>query len=208
MTSRAWSIGLHDAADEVFWAAKLNLLWMTFTLAGGVILGVGPATVAAYTVARRHASGESFSAWPAFVTAYRREFGRGNVLVLPLAGVAVLLITNYFYFASMGSAASAARLTTAAALVALAVIAAHLLPMAVHYDLRTRDYLPKASLFALTRPAASVLLLFVLIAIGYAVTMYPFLAVVAVGGWIQLDTWLCLRLFAENEARIKTKGIS
>jgi uncharacterized membrane protein YesL len=198
---------VYEAADEVLWAAKLNLLWAAFTLAGGVIVGIGPATVAAYTVARRHASGEAFRAWPAFVAAYRREFGRGCAVVLPLAGTAVLLVTNYFFFASMGSPGAPGRLTTLAALAALAVIAAHLLPMLVHYDLRTRDCLPRASLFALTRPVPSVLLLFVLVAIGYTVAAYPFLAVVAVGGWIQLNTWLCLRLFAENEALLRAKGL-
>ncbi len=208
MTAPAWSLRLYEAADEVVWAVKLTLLWALFTLAGGVILGVGPATVAAYTLARRHTFGESFHALPAFIAVYRREFGRGSALVLPLAGVTVLLVTNYFYFASMGSAATALRVATLVALIALAMIAAYLLPMAVHYDLRTPAYLPKASLFALTRPAASVLLLLVFAATGYAVANYPFLVVVAVGGWIQLDTWLCLRLFAENEARLKAKGNS
>jgi len=207
MTSPAWSMRLYDAADEVLWAAKLNALWALFTLAGGVLLGVGPATVAAYTLARRHSFGESFPAWPAFVASYRREFGRGCALVLPLAAATVLLITNYFYFAALGPAARVPRLATLAALLTLAMIAAYLLPMAVHYDLPTRAYLRKAALFALTRPAASVLLLFVLAAIGVVVATYPFLAVVAVGGWIQLDTWLCLRFFAENEARREAKGI-
>jgi uncharacterized membrane protein YesL len=202
------SVRLYEAADEVFWSAKLTLLWTTFTLAGGVVLGVGPATVAAYTVARRHALGESFPVWPAFAAACRRELGRGSLLVLPLAGAAVLLVMNYFYFASLGPAATLPRLITVAALAALAVIAAQLLPMAVHYDLRTRSYLRKASLFALTRPPASILLLFVGTAIGFAVTSYPFLVVVAVGGWIQLNTWLCLRLFAENEAHRNAKGVS
>ena len=207
MTSSAWSLRVYEAADEVFWAAKLNLLWAVFTLAGGVIAGVGPATVAAYTVARRHASGEAFQAWPAFAAAYRREFGRGSAVVLPLAGVGALLVTNYFFFASMGSAGTPGRLTTLAALAALAMIAAYLLPMIVHYDLHARACLPKASLFALSRPAPSVLLLFVLTAFGYTVAAYPFLAVVAVGGWIQLNMWLCLRLFAENEALLRAKGL-
>jgi uncharacterized membrane protein YesL len=192
----------------VVWAAKLNLLWAVFTLAGGVILGVGPATLAAYTLARRRAMDESFHSWPAFVTAYRREFGRGCLLVLPLAGMAVLLVTNYFYFASIGSAGTVLRLATFAAILALVVIAAYLLPMSVHYDVPTLTLFPKASLFALTRPAASVLLLFVFTAIVYAAAAFPFLwLVLAVGGWIQLDTWLCLRFFAENEARLRAKGL-
>jgi uncharacterized membrane protein YesL len=204
-----WATKLYDAADEVVWAAKLNLLWLLFTLAGGVVLGVGPATLAAYSLARRRALGETFHSWPAFVAAYRREFGRGLFLVLPLAVTTALLVTNYFYFASLGSAGTAFRLATFAAIVALVVITAYLLPMSVHYDLRTLSYLPKASLFALTRPAASVLLLFVFTAIVYAAVTFPFLwLVIAVGGWIQLDTWLCLRFFAENEARLQAKGIS
>jgi uncharacterized membrane protein YesL len=204
-----WSIRLHEASDEVFWAARLNLLWTVFTLAGGVLLGVGPATVAAYTLARRHACGESFSVWPAFAAAWRREFVRGSIVVLPLAAVAGLLITNYFYFAALGSGATVLRLTTLAALAAAAVIATYLLPMLVHYDLPTGAYPAKALLFAITRPAASVLLLFVATAVAYACALYPFLLlVVAVGGWIQLDTWLCLRLFAENEARLQAERIS
>jgi uncharacterized membrane protein YesL len=183
-----WSLRLYEAADEVYKAARLTLLWLAGTLAGGVLLGIGPATLAAYTVAR---DGRS-----SFLAAYRREFVRGTALVLPLITAAALLIINYHSYA-----ATLPRLATLAALGFLAVIAAFGLPMAVHYDVRTRALLPKASLFALLRPPASALLLLLLTAFGYAVTAYPVLSVVAVGGWIQLNTWLCLRLFAENEAQ-------
>ena len=81
--------------------------------------------------------------------------------------------------------------------------------MVVHFDLRPLACLPKASLFALTRPASSVLLLFALLAVLKLTAAYPFLAlVISVGGWIQLDTWLCLRFFAENEARLRAERIS
>lgn len=183
-------IRLYAAFDEVWWAARLNLLWILGTLAGGVVLGLGPATVSAYTLARRHAMGESFSPWSAFVTTYRREFVRGSVLVLPLAAAGLILLA-----------------TNVVALLLLAMIAAYLLPMYVHFDLRGRAYLPKASLFALTRPASSIVLLFALAAVAYAVAVLPFLApTLAVGAWIQLNTWLCLRFFAENEARLLAKG--
>ncbi|MET0414959.1 MAG: DUF624 domain-containing protein [Actinoplanes sp.] len=181
-----WSLRLYEAADELYRAGRLTLLWLAGTLAGGVLLGIGPATLAAYTVAR--------DADTSFTLAYRREWKRGTALVLPLAVAAGLLLTNYH-------AATLPRPVTLAALAFLAVIAAYLLPMAVHYHVRTRDLLPKASLFALLRPPASALLLLLLTAFGYAVTAYPVLLVVAVGGWIQLNTWLCLRLFAENEAQ-------
>jgi len=205
----SWVIRLHDAADEVFWAVRLNLLWLAGTLLGAVLLGIGPATVAGCTLARRHARGESFQAVPAFVSVYRRQFVPGTTLLFPVLGVSACLVSDYLYFASRGPAAVLPRLATLAALAAVALIVAYLLPMVVHFDLRPLACLPKASLFALTRPASSVLLLFALLAVLKLTAAYPFLAlVISVGGWIQLDTWLCLRFFAENEARLRAERIS
>jgi uncharacterized membrane protein YesL len=199
---QSWVITVYEAADEVVWAAKLNVLWLVFTLLGGVLLGIGPATLAAYSLARRHARGESFQAFPAFVSACRREFVRGTALLFPVLGVSVFLVSNYLSFPAL-------RLVTLVALAAVVVIGAYLLPMAVHYDLRTYAYLPKASRFALARPVPSVLLLFVFTAAVFATVTYPFLLlVITVGGWIQLDTWLCLRFFAENEARLRAEWIA
>ncbi|WUJ70815.1 DUF624 domain-containing protein [Kribbella soli] len=200
-----WSIKLYNATDEVVWAIKLNALWILFTLLGGIALGVGPATLAAYSLARRRSSGESFHALPAFRTAFRQEFRRGTLVVLPLVALGVVLIGNYLYFAALGTALP--RLASLAALVALGLIAAYALPMAVHYDLGIRTLLPKASLVALARPASSLVLLFVALSIAYLSAKFPVLGIVLAGGaWIQLDTWLCLRFFAENEARLHLKG--
>lgn len=207
MSSTGWSIKLYEAADEVVWAIKLNALWILFTLLGGVALGIGPATLAAYSLARRRSFGESFHIFPAFKAGFRREFRRGALVVLPLVAVAVVLIGNYLFFASLGTKASLPRLASLTALVGLGVIAAYLLPMAVHYDLRARELLPKASLVALARPASSLVLLFVAVSIAYGSAEFPVLGIVlAGGGWIQLNTWLCLRFFAENEARLHLKG--
>ncbi|NIK58670.1 YesL family protein [Kribbella shirazensis] len=200
-----WAIKLYDVADEVLWAIKLNALWILFTLLGGVALGIGPATLAAYSLARRRSSDESFHAFAAFRTAFRREFRRGTLVVLPLVAAAVVLVGNYLYFAAVGAALP--RLASLVALVALGLISAYALPMAVHYDLGIRTLLPKASLIALARPASSLVLLFVAISVGYLSGKFPLFGIVlAGGGWIQLNTWLCLRFFAENEARLHPSG--
>ncbi len=215
MRGTGWSIKLYDVADEVIWAVRLNCLWLGFTLLGGVALGIGPATLAAYSLARRRSFGESFHIFPAFQKAFRHEFRRGTLVGLPAVVAAVLLVGNYLYFASLGAQATPPRLTSLArlaslgALAVLGVISAYLLPMAVHFDLRTRELLPKASLIALARPASSAVLLFVAICIGYVSAKFPVLGILLAGGaWIQLNTWLCQRFFAENEARLHLKGTS
>jgi uncharacterized membrane protein YesL len=204
MTSPATSIRIQAACSELFWAAKLNLLWILFSLMGGVILGLGPATVAAYTLARRHSRGESIQIWPEFWAVYRREFVRGSLLVLPVAVLAAVLLVEYQYFTAPGL-----RIAMLVALAVLAAVGAYLGPLYAHYDLPLWAYLPKASLLALTRPASTVLLLYALSAIVYATSAAPLLAaVISFGAWIYLNTWLCLRFFEENEARLHSKGNS
>jgi uncharacterized membrane protein YesL len=186
---------------------RLNLLWITFTLVGGVVLGLGPATVAAYALARRHAQGETIQSVAEFWAVYRREFRRGSLLVLPVVVLLTALIGDYLYFSVLGPGATAPRLATLAALIVVVAAAAYLLPMFVHYDLRPGACLARAPMFALTHPAASILLLFVLAAEAQAIKTLPILApVLGAGVWIHFDTWLCLRFFAENEARLDSKG--
>ncbi|WP_226899350.1 YesL family protein [Nonomuraea phyllanthi] len=202
------SMKVQAACSEIFWAARLNLMWIVFTVLGGVVLGWGPATVAAYAMARRHARGESIH-WLDFWTVYRREFVRASLLVLPVALVATVLAGNYLYLSALGPEPGALRIATYAALLVLAAVGVYIGPLYAHYELPLWAYLPKASLLALTRPASTVLLLFALSAIAYVTATVPLLApIISVGAWIYLNTWLCLRFFEENEARLQAKGNS
>ncbi|TDD14185.1 DUF624 domain-containing protein [Nonomuraea diastatica] len=181
-------------------------MWIAFTLLGGVVLGLGPATVAAYSVARRHARGESIH-WGDFWSVYRREFVRASLLILPVAVLATVLIGNYLYFIVQGPGSGALRIATFTALLVLAAVGAYIGPLYAHYELPLWGYIPKASLLSLTRPASTVLLLCVLWAIVYVTMTAPFLApLISIGSWIYVNTWLCLRFFEENEARLHSKG--
>ncbi|MEU6713323.1 DUF624 domain-containing protein [Nonomuraea sp. NPDC046802] len=207
MNHPALSIRFQAACSELIWAVRLNLMWIVFTLAGGVILGLGPATVAAYTLARRHARNETFQAWAEFWAVYRREFVRASLLVLPAAALAVVLVGNYLYLSALGPGMGALRIATFVALIALAGVGAYLGPLYVHYDLPLWAYWPKATQLALLRPASSVLSLLALSAIAFATSAAPILApVISFGAWIYLNTWLCLRFFEENEAHLHSKG--
>ncbi|MEV6038678.1 DUF624 domain-containing protein [Nonomuraea sp. NPDC052116] len=209
MNHPAMSIRLQAACSELIWAVQLNLMWIVFTLAGGVIGGLGPATVAAYTLARRRTRNESFHGWAEFWTVYRREFVRASLLVLPVAALATVLVGNYLYLSALGPSMGALRIATFVALIALAGVGAYVGPLYAHYDLPLRAYWPKAAQLALLRPASSVLLLLALSAIAYATSAAPILApVISFGAWIYLNTWLCQRFFAENEAHLHSKGNS
>jgi uncharacterized membrane protein YesL len=204
MTSEHWVARTYAACATIAWCCALNVLWLAFTLLGGVVLGIGPATVAACVLARRRMRGEAAGA-RAFAATWRREFLRGSAVVLPVAGLALLLLLNASFFAALGPVpgAGAARLATLAALVAVVAVLAWVGPLYAHYDLPLRSYPLKALRFALARPAPTVLLLLVLAALAFASAAAPVLPLtVSVGAWLHTSTWLCVRFFQENEARL------
>ncbi|HEX6685610.1 MAG TPA: DUF624 domain-containing protein [Candidatus Limnocylindrales bacterium] len=198
----AWTGHVQTAVAGIAWCAWLNAMWLGFTALGGVGLGAGPATVAACVVARRRMRGESIH-FRDFAAVWRREFLRGSVVVLPVVAVVMLLYTNYLYFSALGPGATGPRLVTLAALVLALGAGSYVAPMYAHYDLPLRRYLPRAMRFALGRPASTFILLFVFASFAFVTAVMPvLLAVIAIGGWWQASTWLCVRFFQENEDRL------
>ena len=190
------------ACSTIAWCCVLNLLWIVFTALGGVVGGIGPATVTACILARRRIQGESFH-FGEFAKLWRREFVRGTAVILPVVAAMVVLLLNYVFLSSRIPGESAFRIATLITLAMTAGIGAYLGPMYAHYDLPLRLYLVKSTRFALARPVPTVILLFVLAAISFAVALAPVLLfTVAIGAWLHTSTWLCVRFFTENEDKL------
>jgi len=204
MASEHWTGRVHSACSTVAWWCRLNALWIFFTLLGGVVMGIGPATVAACVVSRSRSRGEVVGVRD-FAVAWRRELRGGTAVVGPVVAVVALLWLNYAYFAALGPRGDLPRLATLAALVVALGAGAYVAPMYAHHDLPWRLYVVRSLRFALARPASTVILLFVAAVVGFATVALPVLLVtVSIGAWLHASTWLCLRFFAENEARLST----
>ena len=193
MTARPWAGRVHAACGTVAWCAALNAQWIAFTLLGGVVLGIGPATVSASILVRRRTRGETTSP-RGFWRTYRREFARGNAVMLPVVAVVTLLAVQV---AAGGGAVPAAALVLAVA------GGAYVAPMYAHYDTPLWSYVVKSMRFALARPAPTALLVLVAAAVAATTVAMPVLLLaLSAGVWWQASTWLCLRFFAENEDRL------
>jgi uncharacterized membrane protein YesL len=193
MTARPWAGRVHAACGTVAWCAALNAQWIAFSLLGGVVLGIGPATVTASILVRRRGRGET-TAPQDFWRTYRREFGRGNAVMLPVVAVVALLAIQV---------AAEGRVVPIVALVLAVAGGAYVAPMYAHYDIPLWSYVVKSMRFALARPAPTALLLLVGSAIAFATVAMPILLlVISAGAWLHVSTWLALRFFAENEDRL------
>ncbi|WP_125773191.1 YesL family protein [Antribacter gilvus] len=193
---------LYDAADVLVWCVVLTLVWVTFTLAGAVVLGAAPASVAVVGLVRRRERGDVVHPWRDAARTWRAELWRSQPAVLPALAVPAVLWGNYATLSALGPDASAARLATLAAFVAAAGIGAWAPALYLHYDLPLRRFLPMASRLALARPGSTVVLLFTGLVLAVACAVVPVLALVGLGAWWHASTWLCLRFFAENEDRL------
>lgn len=202
MTPGHWTARLHGATSTVAWCGALNALWLVFTLLGGVVLGIGPATVAACILARRRALGESIQA-RGFAVIWWRELLRGSVVMLPVIVIILALWSNYSFFSALGPDATAPRLVTLIACVLAIAVGSYVGPLYAHYQLPLWSYLYHASRVALARPASTVLLLAVFAAVAFVTAAMPVLLLfVSVGAWLHTSTWLCVRFFEENERRL------
>ncbi|SEP82571.1 Uncharacterized membrane protein YesL [Virgibacillus subterraneus] len=92
--------GIVSSLDLMFqWITRLfvlNLLWLTFSIVGFVVLGIFPSTVAALSVAKKWTNGErDISSWKTFKHYYKNEFLASNKIGMFLALIGGLLYLNY-----------------------------------------------------------------------------------------------------------------
>lgn len=197
-----WAVRLHSAFEWVLWTATVNLLWYVFTLAGGVILGTAPASVAAAELTRRRLRGDGFSALPAFAAAWRREFVRANLVIAPVHIVLGLLAVASFGRFTPDAAGSAWAIAALVAFAITAVCAAILAPLYVHYDLPARAYLRTTLRWMPGNPAHVALLVAVAAIIGVASGLLPgIIPFFTLGVWITASTAIGIAFFDANERR-------
>jgi uncharacterized membrane protein YesL len=193
--SSGWAIRAQQGCEWILWVVQIQAAWLIGTLAGGIVLGIAPASVAAATLTRRRLRGEAFGFVRAFAHAWRAEFVRANVLVMP-----VLVATVILAIEAVAVTSAPLQILLAVAAVIAAALATVLVPLYVHYDLPLRAY-PGTALRWMLRNAAGILLLAcAAAAIGGASWLVPGLVpFVTIGAWSVISTALCLGLFAAND---------
>ena len=198
-----WALRLHAGCDWVFWAMTMNFLWLIFTLAGGVIFGAAPATVAASALTRRRLRGDKVASVREFAAEWRREFLRANAVVAPPLLAAALLLAQVALLFTAGSLAEPVGIATAIAACLAFGLAAIVAPLYVNYDLPLRSYLPTAWRWMLGNLAHTMLLLIAATAVISASAFLPgLLPFVSIGAWPSLSPALCIGFFTANDRAV------
>lgn len=188
--------------DTLLHLAVLNLLVLTFTLAGAVVLGWAPAAAAATSCARDRVRGRAFPLVRTFAARWRAGFWHANLLAAPSAVALTLLTTSVLALRDRpGTGLLVAALVAAGAVCLLHLLL--VLSMDAHYDLRRRDCLRLAWAFLVRFPGAPLLLAATTALVAVVTALVPGLApTLSVGVWLHLCTALCLSFFAANDRHL------
>lgn len=193
-----WALRAHAACEWVLWVVTMNALWWVFTLAGAVVFGMAPATIAAATLTRRQLRGEKVRALPEFAAAWRREFLRANGVLLPLILFGSALGATASTSLSLGENGLATA--SIAAGIVVAAIVHIVVPMYVSYELPLGAYLTTAMRWgAANLPHVFVALAGTVLVVGSSLALPGIIPFLSVGAIVVIDTALGCAFFHANE---------
>lgn len=140
----------------------VNILWIFFSIAGLVVLGIVPSTVALYGVIRKWVMKETeVPVFKTFFNIYKTEFVKSNVLGILMGIIGYVLFFNLVYIIDIRSTA---QLIISVPLfigsVFYLVTLLYLVPVYVHYDLKLFQYIKHAFYIGIANPLSTVMMLF------------------------------------------------
>lgn len=151
--------GLYRFCEWVTRLAYLNLLWIFFSLAGLVVVGIMPSTIAMFTVTRRWLTEDiDIPIFHTFYQAYKKEFKRSNLFGLVLISMSGLFYIDFVIFGLMEKA-SAMTFIFSSLLLVFVIMLLFIFPVYVHYDIPVFQTFKYALLIGLSRPLYTISML-------------------------------------------------
>lgn len=191
--------------EKVMRIAQFQLLWVLFTLCGGVILGIMPSTVSLFTVIRKWLMGntEDQSFFKLYWTTFRKEFWKANFLGVVLTLVSLLIYLNISFMPFIPGIAYWFSLVFVLMLsILFFILLLYIFPIYVHLDLKFSRYFSVALLLGISSPFHTLS-----IAAGYFSTylllkMIPgFIPFLSIGLFSLVSMWVSLRVFKRMEQK-------
>lgn len=154
--------GLYRLSEWMMRLAYVNILWILFTLAGGLLLGIGPATAGMFTVIRKMIMGaEEIAVFKVFRETFRKEFKRSNLLFLIITSTGILLYYDFRFFQMQeGLVFTLLSYFTLGLFLVYFLILLFIFPLFVHYQMKVLHYFRSASVFVIMQPIITILMAF------------------------------------------------
>ncbi|RTR36175.1 DUF624 domain-containing protein [Robertmurraya yapensis] len=178
--------------------AYLQLVWVLFTLVGGFLFGIFPATVAMYAIIRAWLRGDTeIAIFQSFWKFYKNDFLKSNSLgVFLLLVGAIIGLDLYYIQQTSDTLLSWTSAPLFAFMILFLLFVFYLFPAFVHYDLNNFSIMKNAFFIMLIHPLHSLLMLLGLASIAIIMYIIPALAFIFGASTVSFITmWLSLHAF-------------
>lgn len=177
--------------------AFLNLLWILFTLLGGVILGFYPATISMFAMVRDWLRGKSdIPVFKNYWNYYKQDFWKSNLLGIFINVLFALIAIDIYYIQHANEQLTWTYVPLFAFMLIILIYLFYIFPSFVHYDLKILPLLKNAFLIMIISPIHSFLMMVCLISIFFIMQAVPALFFIFGGTtYAFITTWLSLHTF-------------
>lgn len=182
----------------VFWEwimrlVMANLVWLLFTLFGGVFLGFAPATVGLFVVARKWINKDyDMSIFKTFKETFKRYFIKANSLMYTsLVFLSILLVDLNFFGNRSGVLFELLTLVTYFLIFIWITTMLYIIPLFVHFKLKLWEYYRNAFALAFSSPTQTLLMISYGVFVVILALYFPTIVVFFGGSGIALGlSWL------------------
>ncbi len=166
---------IYEFINRIYYLIKLNILWLLFTLAGGVVLGIVPATIALFSCIRKQIRDqEEAHLFQQYKQFFSENFRRSILFSFVMMGLVFVLISETGLL-SNGSIQSNLLLEVSIKVTRLVILAGMVMffPVFVHFDVHGIKTFTQPFLFLFICPVQTVAIVLILLVVEFLYTMSP-----------------------------------
>jgi len=197
---------LYKTLEWITRFAYINLLWIFFTIIGGVLLGFFPATTAMFAIIRDWLQGNNDDPlFTGFWQYYKKDFWKSNRLgAFIVLIVAFITIDIFFISTNLNEVLTWTYIPLFAFMFLFILFLFYIFPAFVNYDLKVIQLIRNSFLIMLVHPFNSFIIIICLISCYYIMKLLPALAFLFGGSiYAFITMWLALNAFDKVQNRQK-----
>ncbi|WP_019152699.1 YesL family protein [Robertmurraya massiliosenegalensis] len=178
--------------------AYLQLLWAVFTLAGGILFGLIPSTVAVYAIIRSWLRGNTdIPLFSSFWNYYKNDFLKSNKLGILIYLIFLLIGLDFIYLQEIDQSIVTWMHAPLFAFMLLSMLFVfYLFPAFVHFDLNNHSIVKHAFFIMLIHPFHSLLMVLSLASLFIIIYYFPAIGLIfGVSSIAYITMWLALHAF-------------
>ncbi|MEG0078443.1 YesL family protein [Enterococcus sp.] len=164
---------IYEVFNRIYYLMKLNGLWLLFTLLGGVVFGIIPATIALYACIRQQIRNESEThLFQMFKRYYVETFRRSMLFSVVFAAIALFFFGETVILVNVGTGNLLLEIAIKVTRLLIILGVAMFFPIFVHFDVKGIKTVVQPLLFLLICPLEVLYMgiIFVLVSLLFAIS--------------------------------------